>query len=146
MGESTDLLILRLGLIGLIFVFVLGVSLTMRMGLHGRSGERTARRVTRGSRLVIIVPGRTGFEVGDELAVAGEMTIGRDPANGIVLADPSVSGFHSVLVSMAGGWMLTDNGSTNGTFVDGRAIDGQGVLLRGGEEISFGKVVARIQR
>lgn len=146
MSESTDLLVLRLGLIGLIFVFVLGVSLTMRMGLRGRPGERAARRVTRGARLVIIVPGRTGFEVGDELAVAGEMTIGRDPANGIVLADPSVSGFHSVLVSMAGGWRLTDNGSTNGTFVDGRAIDGQGVLLRGGEEISFGKVVARLQR
>ena len=146
MGESTDLLVLRLALIGLIFVFVLGVSLTMRMGLRGRVAERPARRVTRGSRLVIVVPGRTGFEVGDELAVAGEMTIGRDPANGIVLADPSVSGFHSVLVSLAGGWRLTDNGSTNGTFVDGRAIDGHGVLLRGGEEISFGKVVARLQR
>lgn len=146
MGESMDLLVLRLALIGVIFVFVLGVSLTMRTGLRGRGTERPARRVARGSRLVIVVPGRTGLEVGDELAVAGEMTVGRDPANGIVLGDPSVSAFHSVIVSLAAGWRLTDSGSTNGTFVDGRAIDGHGVLLRGGEEISFGKVVARLQR
>lgn len=146
MSNSTELLLLRLALIGLIFVFVLGVSLTMRMSVRGRVADRPTGRVARESRLVIVVPGRTGLEIGDELAVAGEMTIGRDRTNGIVLADPSVSGFHSMLVSLAGGWRLTDNGSTNGTFVDGHPVDGKGVLLRGGEEISFGKVVARLQR
>jgi pSer/pThr/pTyr-binding forkhead associated (FHA) protein len=84
--------------------------------------------------------------VGDEIALAGEMTVGRDLANGIVLGDPSVSAFHAVIAVTRDGWRVTDTGSTNGTLVAGRTVEPRGTVLHGGEEISFGKVVVRFQR
>jgi hypothetical protein len=146
MGSPVELLTLRLALIGILFVFALGVSLTMRSGLRTRTGA--ARRATRarGPRVVVLVPGQTGLEVGDEIALAGEMTVGRDLANGIVLGDPSVSAFHAAIAVTRDGWRVTDSGSTNGTLVAGRTVEPRGTVLHGGEEISIGKVVVRFQR
>jgi DNA-binding NtrC family response regulator len=45
--------------------------------------------------------------------------IGTHSSNDLVLKDPSVSRFHCRLTREAGGWRLTDNGSLNGTRLDG---------------------------
>ncbi|WP_395358914.1 FHA domain-containing protein [Streptomyces sp. YH02] len=50
--------------------------------------------------------------------------IGRDPTSDIVLADARASWHHAVLSAAAGHWTLTDEGSTNGTFTDGRRLAG----------------------
>lgn len=50
------------------------------------------------------------------------MVFGKD--RGLIqLQDPAVSGRHASLVFDGRGWVLSDLGSTNGTFVDGRRID-----------------------
>jgi cytochrome P450 / NADPH-cytochrome P450 reductase len=49
--------------------------------------------------------------------------VGRDPECDIVVADPRVSRQHAVLRLEAGRWVLTDNGSTHGTYVRDRRVD-----------------------
>ncbi|MEX0781770.1 MAG: FHA domain-containing protein [Dehalococcoidia bacterium] len=147
MSSDNELLALRLAMIGVIFLFVLGVAFMMRAGITVRGAARTSRAGARaaGARLVVLVPARTGLRPGDEFAVLGEMTLGRDGENGIVLADPSVSGRHAALVRTRDGWRLTDLGSTNGTLVNGTSVDGRGAPLAGGEQVALGSVVLRFQ-
>ena len=64
-------------------------------------------------------------------------TIGRSPANDVVLADPAVSKLHALLEIYAGEWCIRDVGSANGTFVNGRAVNRE-VRLHSGDEIVVG--------
>lgn len=143
MGDSNELLVLRLALIAVIFVFVLVVALSMRSGVRVTTVLSARRGAVKGPRLVLISPGETGFEAGTEFPVAGLMSLGREANNGIVLTDPSVSSEHATIERIRSGWRLTDLRSTNGTMVNGRTIDGRGVLLRGGEQVALGAVVLR---
>lgn len=147
MNDSTELLMLRLGLSGTLFVFVLVVALTLRSGLRTPDGPttRSAGRPA-GARLILIAAGETGLVPGTVFAVAGMMTVGRDPDCGIVLGDASVSGRHARIERTSDGWRIADVGSTNGTFVSGRRVDGRGVALRGGEEVGVGALRLRFER
>jgi DNA-binding NtrC family response regulator len=54
------------------------------------------------------------------LALDGDaLTVGSDPASGLVLSDPFVSARHLVLERREGRWRVRDLGSTNGTVVGG---------------------------
>jgi len=59
--------------------------------------------------------------------------IGRASANDIVLSDQFSSGCHAVIVPTEGGYALVDQGSKNGTFVNGRRVSGEIDLARGDE-------------
>ncbi|HET7245455.1 MAG TPA: cytochrome P450, partial [Streptosporangiaceae bacterium] len=48
--------------------------------------------------------------------------VGRDPQCDIVLTDDRVSWHHAMLRPEGGRWTLVDNGSTNGTYADGRRV------------------------
>jgi pSer/pThr/pTyr-binding forkhead associated (FHA) protein len=85
-----------------------------------RSGEM------KGSRLPIKVP---------------VVNIGRGEYNDIVIADPSVSTIHAKLQRRESVWILTDLGSTNGTFVEGEQLGGEQPLSPG-TTIRFGDVSA----
>jgi pSer/pThr/pTyr-binding forkhead associated (FHA) protein len=65
--------------------------------------------------------------------------IGRSAENDVRLADDSVSGAHATLVRRGAVWHLIDLASTNGTFVDGKRIDGE-EIIQGSAEIRFGGV------
>ncbi|MEV6316140.1 FHA domain-containing protein [Streptomyces sp. NPDC051776] len=62
--------------------------------------------------------------------------VGRDPASDIVFSDSRVSWHHAVLRPDEGHWTLEDEGSTNGTYADGRRVDQSGVGA--GSVIRFG--------
>jgi pSer/pThr/pTyr-binding forkhead associated (FHA) protein len=49
--------------------------------------------------------------------------IGRNPANDIQIAEPSVSGFHCELHVSPLGVAFRDVGSSNGSFIEGRRVD-----------------------
>ncbi len=63
---------------------------------------------------------------------ADTLTIGRDPQNDVVLADPNVSRFHATLNRGDGGVELVDLDSRNGTRLDGALVD-RGRVEVGGE-------------
>jgi adenylate cyclase len=67
--------------------------------------------------------------------------IGRGDYNDVILADPSVSTMHAKLQRRDAIWILTDLGSTNGTFVEGERLTGE-MPLSPGTTIKFGDVAA----
>jgi pSer/pThr/pTyr-binding forkhead associated (FHA) protein len=67
--------------------------------------------------------------------------IGRGDYNDVVISDPSVSTMHAKLQRREAIWILTDLGSTNGTFVEGEPLKGE-VPLGPGTTIRFGDVLA----
>lgn len=141
----TELLVLRLGLIGVMFLFVAIIGLTLRGGLAASGVRREARpRPREAWRLVVVAPGDSGLKRGMEFPLAGSMLLGRDGRAGIVVPAASVSTRHASIERVTGGWKIADLGSTNGTFVNGRGIDGHGAILRGGERVTVGGVELQI--
>ena len=65
-------------------------------------------------------------------------TLGRGRQCDVVLNDPNVSRQHAEIRPRGGSWVLTDLGSTNGSQLNGRRIDGSEVL-RDGDEIELGE-------
>ena len=62
--------------------------------------------------------------------------VGRDPESELVMSDARVSWHHAVLRTRSGHWTVEDEGSTNGTFADGRRVQetdvGPGSVIRFG--------------
>jgi len=69
------------------------------------------------------------------------LTIGREASNAIAINDAEVSRKHAQLVFQGGKYIITDLGSTNGTFVNGQRLTGQHVL-QPGEIISLGEQIS----
>ena len=64
------------------------------------------------------------FQGSDRSLPAGpSYLIGRDPECAIVVTDARVSWRHAVLLVADGRWVVTDNGSTNGTFAGEQRVD-----------------------
>src|SRR5690606_1708194 len=53
-----------------------------------------------------------------------QITLGRAPEVTLFVDSPLVSRVHATLTWQGSGWVLTDNGSTNGVFVDARRLSG----------------------
>ena len=70
----------------------------------------------------------------------GSMRIGRDKANDIVInGDSLVSRFHAILECVDSVYYVTDNGSTNGTYVNNNpSRKGDRIKLNSGDKIKIG--------
>lgn len=68
---------------------------------------------------------------------SAQATIGRSSASAIALDDISASRTHASLHFVDGGWFILDEGSTNGTFVNGRRVSQQ--PLAHGDRITIGR-------
>ncbi len=90
---------------------------------RGRPRAQTALLLIDGKRVVIN---------------AGGATIGRGRASDIVLNDPNVSREHAEIRPRGGSWVIADLGSTNGSQLNGRRLEGSEVL-RSGDEIELGE-------
>jgi transcriptional regulator with GAF, ATPase, and Fis domain len=70
-------------------------------------------------RLIVI----SGPAAGDVFVLdADEIVLGRDPANAVAIADPSLSRRHCIVNRTGDGWAVRDLGSFNGTFVNGEPV------------------------
>src|SRR5436853_7172409 len=81
---------------------------------------------------------RSGESLRYDLAEGRVHTIGRSDQNAIVLNNDGVSRFHALVQSCGPGFFLiTDRGSSNGTFVNGIRVQ-TSVLLKNGDRIGIG--------
>ncbi len=71
---------------------------------------------------------------------AASFTIGRDASCDLLIEHTSVSRWHARLDRRAGGWVLADAGSTNGTRVNGWRVR-QPVPVQPGDYVMFGSAV-----
>ena len=74
----------------------------------------------------------------------GETTllVGRRPECDVVLSDPTVSGRHAQLLGRGDHALVTDLGSTNGTWVNGKQVTQSRVTP--GDELRFGHQVVQL--
>lgn len=87
---------------------------------------------------------RTGPNPGNAFELNQSIvTIGRDVANTIVINDAEISRKHVRIMSQAGGFVIEDTGSTNGTYINGQRLMGPH-LLRPGELVVLGENVSLI--
>ncbi|MCT1602236.1 ATP-binding cassette domain-containing protein [Kocuria sp. p3-SID1433] len=70
--------------------------------------------------------------------IGGTLTIGRDPSADVLIDGLLVSRRHAQLTRTERGAMLTDLGSTNGTWVNGQRISGTVELLPGAQAVIGG--------
>ena len=83
-------------------------------------------------------PGEASFELH-----TGRVQIGRDATADWVVADKSVSRKHAIIEERDGAYWLVDQGSANGSFVNGERTDE--TKLRDGTEIRLGTVTLRVE-
>lgn len=73
--------------------------------------------------------------------VSNEMSLGRRAGgHGLAIAFATVSSRHATIGGRRDGWYIRDLGSTNGTSVNGTAVDGRRQLANG-DRVSVGDVV-----
>ncbi|MHC4549581.1 MAG: FHA domain-containing protein [Planctomycetota bacterium] len=104
--------------------------------MNGREAKGTATEPAAERRYVLRIRRPSGHE--EILGLSGEaITIGRAHSNTLVLDDAPVSRSHARIDCGGDRYVLTDCGSKNGTFVNGKRI--QGHVLMEGDRIHFGE-------
>ncbi len=73
-----------------------------------------------------------------EFDVTNGGTVGRVAENSVCIPNPSISRKHAVIEPQGAGYLVTDNGSKNGTSVNGESLRGSR-LVEDGDVVSFGK-------
>ena len=107
---------------------------TMIYGRHTPIPEPLEERPRRREMPVLLLDGK-------RLVVGPTgVTIGRSRQCDVVLNDPNVSRKHAEIRPRGGAWVLADLGSTNGSILNGRRIEGPEVV-NAGDEIEIGTSV-----
>jgi pSer/pThr/pTyr-binding forkhead associated (FHA) protein len=159
MSELT-LIVIRLGLLALLWAFVFSVVGALRSDLYGtrvlsRATARTRRSETRSaktrgksskspmpSHLAVVAGSLRGTTVPLE---SGGVLIGRNPECSLVLTDDFASGRHLRIYPGTDAWYADDLDSTNGTFVNQQRID-TGARLDVGAQIRIGQTIIELRR
>ena len=84
-----------------------------------------------------------GALTGQRLELEGELVIGREGV-AVTIDDPELSRRHAAVRPVEGGFEVEDLGSLNGTFVNGRRIEGP-TRLSGGDTIKLGQNVLELE-
>lgn len=138
------LLILRVAVVGLLYLFVWQ---SVRAVLRELRTEGAAARPRADSapygKLVVVQSGPTGLPVGTTFALEPVTTIGRGLDNHIHLNDTFLSNNHARLLLDDDKWLLEDLQSRNGTFLNGFAVRGS-TPLAPGDMLRFGQVELRL--
>lgn len=136
MPADVLVLLLRLGVVAVLYFFLIVVFLLTRRELR----QQTARGAGAAGRLVVLDSGATGLAAGQVLPLQPVTIVGRAPTCTLVLNDNFVSATHAALTWHDGRWWLRDTGSTNGTLVDEQPVGTGEVPLDYGGIIRIGQV------
>lgn len=131
----------RLLFLALLYLFLARVIRALLRDLRAAAREPSDRP----GRLVVLDSPTGEPAVGRSFALEVITPLGRDVNNAIVIDDPFASAEHAVLTYRGRSWYLEDLDSTNGSYINGQAIDGVAALGYG-DEIQIGQVRFRLER
>jgi pSer/pThr/pTyr-binding forkhead associated (FHA) protein len=138
------LTILRLGFLvtlwGVIFVVLLlmrrDLKTVERKSLRGRRLVTASGNTKKSKLSTVVVTDQEGAS--RRFALNDRMTIGRNAENSIVIDDDYTSGHHARISFDETGWIFTDLGSTNGSWVGRKRLDSE-LRVKNGTEIRVGR-------
>lgn len=133
--------IVRLLFLALLYLFLARVVGSLLRDLRAAAREPGASP----GRLIVVESPAGEPTAGRSFDLDAITSLGRDVNNAIVIDDPFASSEHAVLTFRGRSWYVEDLGSTNGTFVNGRSVDGVSPLGFG-DEMSIGQVRLRLER
>lgn len=133
--------VIRLLFLALLYWFLWSVVRVLLGDLRAAAREPVAEL----GRLIVLASPRGEPPVGVVFGLEAVNTLGRDVNNSIVLDDEFVSAAHAALTYRGRAWYVEDLGSTNGTYVNGEAIDDIWPLTYG-DEVQIGQVRLRLDR
>ena len=112
---------------------------TMIYSTAGRVAEPLEERARSRQQTALLLMGGKRLVVGP-----GGATMGRSRQCDVTVDDPNVSRNHAEVRPRGGSWVLSDLGSTNGSRLNGRRVEGSEVL-KPGDEIEVGTTVLRFE-
>jgi hypothetical protein len=95
--------------------------------------EETIHEPAPGAYLTLLVENRQS----QTFPIRGTVHLGRDKTNSVVVADQKVSRHHAVLTPVGEAFVLTDQGSANGTYLNGVLIS-QPTRLKSHDKVTIG--------
>lgn len=104
-----------------LLVYLIWRDLQARAQTAGREASAPTP-APRGPRLTVIASGENGLPEGRHYPLGSIVTLGRDLANDITLADSFASSRHARIEQREGRFWLEDLGSTNGTLLNGAPL------------------------
>lgn len=138
------LLILQLGFVALLYLILMRFAGTLLRDLRSAEQVQLAARSGIG-RLSVLESPENEPPADTTIALGPINSIGRNVNNTIYVEDDFVSTNHAMLTFRGRSWFVEDQGSTNGTYVNGHRID-RPVALSFGDELMIGRVRMRLDR
>ena len=138
------LLVLQLGFVALLYLVLMRFAGSLLKDLRSAEQAQLASRSGIG-RLSVLESPADEPPSGTTIALGPINSIGRNVNNTIFVEDDFVSTNHAMLTFRGRSWFVEDQGSTNGTYVNGHRID-RAVALSFGDEITIGRVRMRLDR
>jgi len=131
----------RLLFLGLIYLFLARVIRALLRDLRAAAREPADRQ----GRLIVLASPSGEPQAGQSFGLDVITSLGRDVNNAIVIDDPFASAEHAVLTYRGNSWYIEDLGSTNGSYINGRRVDGV-APIGFGDELQIGEVRMRLER
>ncbi|HET9879562.1 MAG TPA: FHA domain-containing protein [Candidatus Limnocylindria bacterium] len=138
------LLALQLGFVAILYLILLGFARSLMRDLRSAEAQQLASRTGIG-RLAVLESPDDEPPAGTTISLGPINSIGRNVNNTIYVEDDFASASHAMLTFRGRSWFVEDQGSTNGTYVNGHRID-RPVALSYGDEIMIGRVRMRLER
>jgi pSer/pThr/pTyr-binding forkhead associated (FHA) protein len=138
------LLVLQLGFVALLYLVLMRFAGSLLRDLRSAEEAQITSRSGIG-RLSVLESPADEPPNGTTIALGPINSIGRNVNNTIFVEDDFVSANHAMLTFRGRSWFVEDQGSTNGTYVNGHRID-RPVALSFGDELTIGRVRMRLDR
>ena len=138
------LLVLQLSFLALLYLILFGFARSLLRDLRSAEQAQMASQAGIG-RLSVLESPEDEPPVGRAISLGPINSLGRNVNNTIYVEDDFVSANHAMLTFRGRSWFIEDQGSTNGTYVNGHRID-RAVALSFGDELTVGRVRMRLER
>lgn len=138
------LLVLQLSFLALLYLILFGFARSLLRDLRSAEQAQLASEAGIG-RLAVLESPEDEPPAGRAIALGPINSLGRNVNNTIYIEDDFVSANHAMLTFRGRSWFIEDQGSTNGTHVNGHRID-RPVALSFGDELTIGRVRMRLER